>query len=118
MKFSLRLLILVLLAAVPVLAIQVRAVLQDHEQRKAAIAEQTLDLARLAACAAIYASPCVQWRASLHAFGQYHRVRTEPAQSWPPSLAVVRKIRHTITRPDQLRAVAHRPDPGALPAPR
>jgi type II secretory pathway pseudopilin PulG len=49
MKLSLRLLILVLLAAVPVLAIQVQDLLQDREQRKAAIAQQALDLARLAA---------------------------------------------------------------------
>jgi PAS domain S-box-containing protein len=49
MKLSLRLLILVLLAAVPVLAIQVHDLLRGREQRKAAIAEQALDLARLAA---------------------------------------------------------------------
>jgi hypothetical protein len=49
MKLRLRLLILVLLAAVPVRAIQVQDILQDREQRKAAIAEQALDLARLAA---------------------------------------------------------------------
>ena len=49
MKLSIRLLILVLLAALPVLAIQVHDLLQSREQRKAAIAEQALDLARLAA---------------------------------------------------------------------
>jgi PAS domain S-box-containing protein len=49
MKLSVRLLILVLLAALPVLAIQVNELLQSREQRKAAIAEQALDLARLAA---------------------------------------------------------------------
>jgi PAS domain S-box-containing protein len=49
MNLGLRLLILVLLAAVPVLAIQVHDRLQGREQRKAAIAEQALNLARLAA---------------------------------------------------------------------
>jgi PAS domain S-box-containing protein len=49
MTLSLRLLILVLLAAVPVLAIQVHDLVQGREQRRAAIAEQALDLARLAA---------------------------------------------------------------------
>jgi PAS domain S-box-containing protein len=49
MKLSVRLLILVLLAALPVLAIQVHELLQSREQRKAAIAEQAVDLARLAA---------------------------------------------------------------------
>ena len=49
MKLSVRLLILVLLAALPVLAIQVHDRVQSREQRKAAIAEQALDLARLAA---------------------------------------------------------------------
>jgi PAS domain S-box-containing protein len=49
MKLSVRLLILVLIAALPVLALQVQGLLQDREQRKAAIAEQALDLARLAA---------------------------------------------------------------------
>ena len=49
MNLSIRLLILVLLAAVPVLAIQVNDLLRDREQRKVAIAEQALDLARLAA---------------------------------------------------------------------
>jgi PAS domain S-box-containing protein len=49
MKLSVRLLILVLIAALPVLALQVHGLLQDREQRKAAIAEQALDLARLAA---------------------------------------------------------------------
>jgi PAS domain S-box-containing protein len=49
MKLSVRLLILVLLAALPVLAIQVHELVQSREQRKAAIAEQALDLARLAA---------------------------------------------------------------------
>jgi PAS domain S-box-containing protein len=48
-KLSVRLLILVLLAALPVLAIQVHDLLQSREQRKAAIAGQALDLARLAA---------------------------------------------------------------------
>ena len=49
MKLSVRLLILVLLAALPVLAIQVHELLESREQRKAAIAEQALDLARLSA---------------------------------------------------------------------
>jgi PAS domain S-box-containing protein len=49
MKLSVRLLILVLLAALPVLAIQLHDLSQTREQRKAAIAEQALDLARLAA---------------------------------------------------------------------
>ena len=49
MKLSIRLQILVLLAALPVLAIQVHDLRQSREQRKAAIAEQALDLARLAA---------------------------------------------------------------------
>jgi PAS domain S-box-containing protein len=49
MKLSVRLLILVLLAALPVLAIQVHELFQSREQRKAAIAEQAVDLARLAA---------------------------------------------------------------------
>jgi Cache domain/HAMP domain len=49
MKLSVRLLILVLLAALPVLAIQVHGLLQSREQRKSAIAEQALNLARLAA---------------------------------------------------------------------
>ncbi|HLT02290.1 MAG TPA: PAS domain S-box protein [Geminicoccaceae bacterium] len=49
MKLGLRLLILVLLAALPVLALQVQDLVQTREQRKAAIAEQALDLARLAA---------------------------------------------------------------------
>jgi PAS domain S-box-containing protein len=49
MTLSVRLLILVLLAAVPVLAIQVEDLRQDREQGKAALAGQALDLARLAA---------------------------------------------------------------------
>jgi PAS domain S-box-containing protein len=49
MKLGVRLLILVLLAALPVLAIQVHDLLQSRGQRKAAIAEQALNLARLAA---------------------------------------------------------------------
>ncbi len=49
MKLSVRLLILVLFAALPVLALQVHALLADREQRKAAIAEQAQTLARLAA---------------------------------------------------------------------
>ena len=49
MKLSVRLLILVLIAALPVLALQVQGLLQDRERRKAAIAELALDLARLAA---------------------------------------------------------------------
>ena len=46
MKLSVRLLILVLLAALPVLAIQVHGLLQSRDQRKAAIAGQALTLAR------------------------------------------------------------------------
>ncbi len=49
MKLSIRLLILVLFAALPVLALQVHALLTDREQRKTAIADQALELARLAA---------------------------------------------------------------------
>jgi PAS domain S-box-containing protein len=49
MKLGFRLLILLLIAALPVLALQVYGLLQDREQRKAAIAEQARDLARLAA---------------------------------------------------------------------
>ena len=49
MKLSVRLLILVLVAALPVLALQVYGLVEDREQGKAAIAEQALDLARLAA---------------------------------------------------------------------
>ena len=49
MKLSLRLLILVLIAALPVLALQVYGLVDDREQRKAAIAKQAMDLARLAA---------------------------------------------------------------------
>ena len=49
MKLSVRLLLLVLIAALPILAMQVHGLLQDREQRKAAIAEQALELARLAA---------------------------------------------------------------------
>lgn len=49
MKLGVRLLILVLLAALPVLALQIQDLLETREQRKAAIAEQALDLARLAA---------------------------------------------------------------------
>jgi PAS domain S-box-containing protein len=49
MKLSVRLLILLLIAALPVLALQVQGLVQDREQLKAAIAQQALDLARLAA---------------------------------------------------------------------
>ncbi|MGH6896739.1 MAG: PAS domain S-box protein [Geminicoccaceae bacterium] len=49
MKLSVRLLILVLIAALPVLALQVQGLVQDREQLKAATAKQALDLARLAA---------------------------------------------------------------------
>jgi PAS domain S-box-containing protein len=49
MKLSVRLLILVLLAALPVLAFQVHTLLLDRQQRKEAIAGQALSLARLAA---------------------------------------------------------------------
>jgi len=49
MKLSVRLLILVLFAALPVLALQVNTLLADREQRKTAIADQALNLARLAA---------------------------------------------------------------------
>jgi len=49
MKLSVRLLILVLIAALPVLGLQVQGLVQDREQLKAAIAQQALDLARLAA---------------------------------------------------------------------
>ena len=49
MKLGVRLLILVLLAALPVLALQVYGLLQAREQSKAAIAEQAQDLARLVA---------------------------------------------------------------------
>jgi PAS domain S-box-containing protein len=49
MKLGVRLLILVLLAALPVLALQVQDLLQSRGHRKAAVAERALDLARLAA---------------------------------------------------------------------
>jgi PAS domain S-box-containing protein len=49
MKLSLRLLLLVLIAALPVLAIQVHDLLEQREQRKAQIADQALQLARLTA---------------------------------------------------------------------
>jgi PAS domain S-box-containing protein len=49
MKLSVRLLILVLCAALPVLALQVHGLLVDREQRKTAIAAQALELAHLAA---------------------------------------------------------------------
>jgi PAS domain S-box-containing protein len=49
MKLGARLLVLVLIAALPILALQVHALLQDRAERKAAIAEQALNLARLAA---------------------------------------------------------------------
>jgi PAS domain S-box-containing protein len=49
MKLSVRLLILVLFAALPVLALQVNALVADREQRKTSIADQALNLARLAA---------------------------------------------------------------------
>jgi PAS domain S-box-containing protein len=49
MKLSQRLLLLVLIAALPVLAIQVHDLLEQREQRKAQIADQALQLARLAA---------------------------------------------------------------------
>ena len=49
MKLGVRLLILLLIAALPVLALQVYGLLQDREQRKAEIADQARDLARLVA---------------------------------------------------------------------
>ena len=49
MKLSVRLLLLVLIAALPILGMQVHELLAVRQQRKAAIAEQALDLARLAA---------------------------------------------------------------------
>ncbi len=49
MKLSVRLFVLVLIAALPVFAMQVHGLLQDRAQRKVAIAEQALNLARLAA---------------------------------------------------------------------
>ncbi len=49
MKLSVRLLILVLTAALPVLAIQVYGLWEERAQRRADIATQALDLARLAA---------------------------------------------------------------------
>ena len=49
MKLSVRLFVLVLIAALPIFAMQVHGLLQDRAQRKAAIAEQALSLARLAA---------------------------------------------------------------------
>jgi C4-dicarboxylate-specific signal transduction histidine kinase len=49
MKLSVRLLILVLFAALPVLALQVNALIADREQRKTAISHQALTLARLSA---------------------------------------------------------------------
>ena len=49
MKLSVRLLLLVLIAALPILAIQVHELLDERAGRKAAIAEQARDLARLAA---------------------------------------------------------------------
>ena len=49
MKLSIRLLLLVLIAALPVLAIQVHDLLEQREQRKAQIADQALQLARLTA---------------------------------------------------------------------
>lgn len=47
MTLGVRLLVLVLLAGLPVLALQVHGLVQDGERRKAAIAEQALGLARL-----------------------------------------------------------------------
>jgi PAS domain S-box-containing protein len=49
MKLSIRLLILVLIAAVPVLALQVRGLVLEREQLKAATAQQARDMAQLAA---------------------------------------------------------------------
>jgi len=49
MKLGIRLLILVLVAALPIFALQVQSLLRDRAERKAAIAEQALSLARLAA---------------------------------------------------------------------
>lgn len=49
MKLSVRLLLLVLIAALPVLAIQVHGLSEQREQRKSQIASQALQLARLAA---------------------------------------------------------------------
>ncbi len=49
MKLSVRLLILVLFAALPFLALQVHTLMADREQRKATIAGQALTFARLAA---------------------------------------------------------------------
>jgi PAS domain S-box-containing protein len=49
MKLSVRLFLLVVIAALPIFAMQVHGLLQDRAQRKVAIAEQAITLARLAA---------------------------------------------------------------------
>jgi PAS domain S-box-containing protein len=49
MKLSVRLFLLVVIAALPIFAMQVHGLLEDRAQRKDAIAEQALSLARLAA---------------------------------------------------------------------
>ena len=49
MKLSVRLFLLVVIAALPIFAMQVHGLLDDRAQRKAAIAAQALTLARLAA---------------------------------------------------------------------
>lgn len=49
MKLSVRLFLLVVIAALPIFAMQVHALLEDRAQRKDRIAEQALSLARLAA---------------------------------------------------------------------
>ena len=49
MKLSVRLFLLVVIAALPIFAMQVHGLLEERAQRKAAIAEQALALARLAA---------------------------------------------------------------------
>jgi PAS domain S-box-containing protein len=49
MKLGIRLLILVMVAALPIFALKVQSLLQDRAERKAAIADQALHLARLAA---------------------------------------------------------------------
>ena len=49
MKLSVRLLILLVIAALPIFSLQVHGLLEGREERKAKIAQQALDLARLAA---------------------------------------------------------------------
>ena len=49
MKLSVRLFLLVVIAALPIFAMQVHGLLEDRAQRKATIAQQALNLARLAA---------------------------------------------------------------------